>query len=152
MLPRVKPTLSRKVAEYALLGTPGSVLTVDGEGFPHSSFTWVVATEVNQLRFAADREGTTLANIERTGVASVQITLDEGQPYLAKGNVAMVSSLIQAAPFEVALIEMKILEVRDQSWIGVNVRPLKYEWAPEEHEKMLEVEQAIYAEMRDWRG
>ncbi len=152
MPPRVMPTLSKKVAEYALRGTPGLALTVDAEGFPHSSFTWVVATAVDQLRFAADHGGTTLANIERTGMASVQITLDEGQPYLAKGNVAMASLLIQSAPFKVALMEMEILEVRDQSWIGVNIRPLKYEWAPEEHEKMLEVEQEVYAEMRDWRG
>ncbi len=152
MPPRVNPTLSKKVAEYTLRGVPGMVLTVDSEGFPHSSFTWIVATSLDQLRFAADHGGTTLANIERSGIASVQITLDEGQPYLIKGNVAMASLIIQSAPFKVALMEMEILEVRDQSWSGVNVRPLTYEWAPEEHEKMLEVEQEIYAEMRDWRG
>lgn len=150
--PRVKPTLSKKVAQYALHGTRGLVLTVDTEGFPHSSFTWVVATAVDQLRFAADHGGSTLANIERTGIASVQITIDEGQPYLVKGKVTTASSLIQSAPFKVALMEMEILEVRDQSWIGVNVSPLQYEWAPEEHGRMLEVEQAVYAEMRDWGG
>lgn len=125
------------------------LLTIDDGGFPHSSFTWVVAISPEQLRFGADHAGTTLANIERSGLASVQIIVDEGQPYLIKGNVTMASLLIHSAPFEVALMEMEILEVRDQSWIGVSVRPFGYEWAPEEREKMLEVEQAIYAEMRE---
>jgi hypothetical protein len=149
---RVKPTLSRKVTEYALLGTHGLLLTIDEGGFPHSSFTWVVATSPDRLRFGADQGGMTLANIERAGLASVQIIIDEGQPYLIKGNVTMASSLIQSAPFKVALMEMEILEVRDQSWIGVSVRPFDYDWAPEEREKMLEVEQAVYAEMREWSG
>ena len=152
MSSRVKPTLSRKVTEYALFGTPGLLLTIDDEGFPHSSFTWVVATAPDRLRFGADHGGTTLANIERSGIASVQIITDEGQPYLIKGNVKMASSLIQSAPFKVALMEMEILEARDQSWIGVSVRPFVYDWAPEEREKMLEVEQAIYDEMREWSG
>ncbi|MFV1858277.1 MAG: hypothetical protein ACC647_02890 [Anaerolineales bacterium] len=149
MSSRVRPTLSHKVTEYAALGTPGLLLTIDDGGFPHSSFTWVVAISPEHLRFGADHEGTTLANIERSGLASVQIIVDEGQPYLIKGNVTMASLLIHSAPFEVALMEMEILEVRDQSWIGVSVRPFDYEWAPEKREKMLEVERAIYAEMRE---
>ncbi|MFQ5922494.1 MAG: hypothetical protein ACE5M4_06585 [Anaerolineales bacterium] len=149
MTSRVEPTLSHTVTEYASLGIPGLLLTIDSEGFPHSSFTWVVATSPDRLRFGADHGGTTLANIERSGIASVQIITDEGQPYLIKGSVIMASSLIQSAPFKVALMEMEILEVRDQSWIGVSVRPFDYDWAPEEREKMLEVEQAVYAEMRE---
>ncbi|GMR10322.1 MAG: hypothetical protein BMS9Abin28_1143 [Anaerolineae bacterium] len=152
MSSRLNPTLSRKVTEYAFLGIPGLLLTIDDEGFPHSSFTWVVATSPDRLRFGADHGGMTLANIKRAGLASVQIIVDEGQPYLIKGNVTMASLLIQSAPFEVALMEMEILEVRDQSWIGVSVRPFDYDWAPEEREKMLEVEQAVYAEMREWSG
>lgn len=152
MSSRVKPTLSHRVTEYALLGTPGLLLTIDDGGFPHSSFTWIVATSSDRLRFGADHGGTTLANIERSGIASVQIITDEGQPYLIKGNVTMASSLIQSAPFKLALMEMEIQEVRDQSWIGVSVRPFHYDWAPEEREKMLEVEQAVYAEMRGWGG
>ncbi len=125
------------------------LLTIDDEGFPHSSFTWVVAISPERLRFGADHGGATLANLERSGLASVQIIVDEGQPYLIKGSVTMASLLIQSAPFEVALMEMEILEVRDQSWIGVSVRPFDYEWAPEKRAKMLEVERAIYAEMRE---
>ena len=152
MFSRVKPTLSRKVAEYASPGSPGMLLTIDSEGYPHTAFTWIVATSHQQLRFGADQGSTTLANIERSSLASVQIILDEGQPYLIKGRVTTLSPRIKSAPFEMALMEMEITEVRDQSWIGVSVRALDYEWAPKEREKMIEVEQAVYAEMREWGG
>jgi hypothetical protein len=33
----------------------------------------------------------------------------------------------------------------------VNVSPLAYEWAPADRDRMLEMEQAVYAEMRDWQ-
>lgn len=152
MSSRVKRALSRRVAEYAARGAPGMLLTIDGEGYPHTAFTWLVATSQEQLRFGADQGGTTISNIERSGVASVQIIIEEGQPYLIKGKVAMVSPVIKSAPFEMALMELEILEVRDQSWIGVSVRALDYEWAPKEREEMLEVEQAVYAELREWGG
>ena len=128
------------------------LLTIDSEGYPHTAFTWIVATSLQQLRFGADQGSTTLANIGRSSLASVQIILDEGQPYLIKGGVTTLSPRIKSAPFEMALMEMEITEVRDQSWIGVSVRAFDYEWAPKEREKMIEVEQAVYAEMREWVG
>lgn len=89
------------------------LLTIDSEGYPHTAFTWIVATSLQQLRFGADQGSTTLANIERSSLASVQIILDEGQPYLIKGRVTTLSPLIKSAPFEMALMEMEITEVRD---------------------------------------
>lgn len=152
MSSRVNLVLSKKVAEYASPGTPGMLLTIDSEGYPHTAFTWIVATSLVQLRFGADQGSTTLANIERSSLASVQIIIDEGQPFLIKGRVTTLSPRIKSAPFEMALMEMEIIEVRDQSWIGVSVRALDYEWAPKEREKMIEVEQAVYAELREWGG
>ena len=124
------------------------LVTVDDKGYPHTSFTWVVAVAPDRLRFGADHGGTSAANLTRSGSASVQIIIDEGQPYLVKGNAGLTSAEIKSAPFRVVLAEMEITEVRDQSWIGVNVRPFAYEWAPEERENLQAVEQAIYAEMR----
>jgi len=152
MSSRVKPTLSRRVAEYAALGAPGMLLTIDGEGYAHTAFTWLVATSQEQLRFGADQGSTTIANINRSGMASVQIIIEEGQPYLIKGTVVMLSPVIRSAPFEMALMQLEIVEVRDQSWIGVSVRALDYEWAPKERQNMLQVEQAVYAELREWSG
>lgn len=150
--PRTTTTLPSRLANHVSDGMPGLLLTVDGEGYPHTAFTWVVAVALDRLRFGADDGSTTLANLERSGLASVQIINEEGQPYLVKGNASIASRLIQSAPFKIALVEMGIVEVRDQSWIGVNVSPLAYEWAPADRDKMLEMEQAVYAEMREWQG
>ena len=91
-----------------------------------------------------------MANIDRSGLAAVQIVTDEGQPYLIKGVAAIANSRIESAPFAMALAEMEILEVLDQSWIGVSVSPFDYEWAPEDQEQMLEMQNAVYKEMREW--
>ena len=91
-----------------------------------------------------------MANIDRSGLAAVQIVTDEGQPYLIKGVAVIANSRIESAPFAMALAEMEILEVLDQSWIGVSVSPFDYEWAPEDQEQMLEMQNAVYKEMREW--
>lgn len=149
---RSSKRLSYKLAEYIALGTPGQIITVDEDGYPRTSFTWVVTTAIHLLRFGADHDSTLLEDIERLGRVAVQIVTDEGQPYLIKGTARVVHDPIESAPFPMALIELDIEDVLDQSWVGVNVAPLRYEWAPERQEQMSEVEQAIYAEMREWAG
>lgn len=150
MSSRAKKLLPYKLADYVALGTPGQALTVDEEGFPQTSFTWVTTNSIHLLRFGADHGSPTFANISRSGLAAVQIVTDEGQPYLIKGMAAIANSRIESAPFAMALAEMEIVEVLDQSWIGVSVNPFDYEWAPEDQEQMLEMQQAVYTEMREW--
>jgi hypothetical protein len=147
---RAKKLLSYKLADYIALGTPGQALTVDESGFPHTSFTWVTTNSIHLLRFGVDHESPSMANIDRSGLAAVQIVTDEGQPYLIKGVAAIANSRIESAPFAMALAEMEILEVLDQSWIGVSVNPFDYEWAPEDQDEMLEIQRAVYKEMREW--
>ena len=150
MTSRAKKLLSYKLADYIALGTPGLALTVDEGGFPHTSFTWVTTNSIHLLRFGADHGSPTFANIDRSGLAAVQIITEEGQPYLINGVAAIAKSRIESAPFAMALAEMKILEVLDQSWIGVSVNPFDYEWAPEDQEQMIEMQKAVYKEMREW--
>lgn len=150
MKSRSKQLLSYKLAEYIARGTPGQLITIDEAGYPQTSYTWVVTSSLHLLRFGADQGGATLADIQRTGRATVQIVTDEGQPYLIKGAAAVVNDSIESAPFPLALIELEIQEVLDQAWVGVSVSPLHYEWAPEQREAMDELEQAVYAEMREW--
>lgn len=147
---RTSKLLSYKLAEYIARGTPGQIITVDEDSYPQTSFTWVVTTAIHLLRFGADHGSISLADIERSGRAAVQIVTDEGQPYLITGAAKVADGAIEAAPFPMALIELDIEEVQDQSWVGVNVAPFRYEWAADRHAEMMEVEQAVYAEMRDW--
>lgn len=150
MTSRAKKLLSYKLADYIAIGTPGQALTVDEGGFPQTSFTWVTTNSIHLLRFGADHGSPTMANIDRSGLAAVQIVTDEGQPYLIKGVAVIVNSRIESAPFAMALAELEILEVLDQSWVGVSVNPFDYEWAPEDQDEMLEMQRAVYKEMREW--
>jgi hypothetical protein len=147
---RSKKLLSYKLADYIALGTPGQVLTIDEQEYPHTSFTWVTTNSIHLLRFGVDHGSPTMANIDRSGNTAVQIITDEGQPYLIKGVAAIANSRIESAPFPMALAEMEILEVLDQSWIGVSVSAFNYAWAPKDQEEMLAIQQAVYTEMREW--
>jgi len=125
----------------ALLITPGA------DGFPAVAFTWAVALDATSVRFGADHGSSALANLERAGRASLQVVA--GGPVLVKGHAAPVRPSIEAARgLGIALWELFVAEVRDQSWPGVRVSPLEYEWAPEQRERMQAVEQAVLAEMR----
>lgn len=128
-------------------GRPALLLTIDEDGWPHTAFTWTLALGPAALRFAADHGSQTLANLEREQRAAVQV-IDEGLLFLVKGDTAMVKPQLAAAPFEIALMELQVATVKDQSWEGVRVRPLRYEWPDEQRQAMLAMERAVYIEMR----
>ena len=51
---------------------------------------------------------------------------------------------------KIAMWNLKVAQVKDQSYPGVSLLPLGYEWVPEEREAMLAMEEAVFAEMRAW--
>ena len=136
------PLAALREGRAALLITPGA------DGFPAVAFTWAVALDASTVRFGADHGSSALANLERAGRASLQVVAD--QPFLVKGPTAAVRASIEAArQLGIALWEMLVTGVRDQSWPGARVHPLAYEWAPEQRAQMLALEQAVFAEMRE---
>jgi hypothetical protein len=134
------------------IGCPALLLTVGVDGFPHTAYTWAVALDAVKLRFAADHGGSTMANLEREQRAALQIISRENLIFLIKGAAGSVKPQLEATPFKIALWALAVHEVKDQSWPGVTVQPLGYEWPPEQREAMLAMEQAVYAEMRTWQG
>lgn len=133
-------------------GCPAQLLTVGLDGFPHTAFTWVVALDAAHLRFAADYGSITLTNLERESRAALQIIGPDNLIFLVKGATRLVKPQIEAAPFRVAMMALVVSEVKDQSWPGVRVQPLGYEWPPDQRESMRAMEQAVYTEMRLWPG
>jgi hypothetical protein len=133
-------------------GCPALLLTIGPDGFPHTAFTWAVTREATTLRFAADHGSVTLTNLERESRAALQIISLDNLVFLVKGATRLVKPQIEAAPFRVAMMDLAVSEIKDQSWPGVRVQPLGYEWPPEQRESMLAMEQAVYAEMRSWPG
>jgi len=130
-------------------GHPALLLTAGADGFPASAFTWAAALDPLTVRFGADHGSSALANLQRQARASLQILAEEGLLFLVKGPAGPVRPSIESAhPQGMALWEMVVVEVRDQSWPGVRVRPLAYDWAPPQRERMLALERAVIAEMR----
>lgn len=152
MSQRVNPDLPPALLQVLRRGCPALLLTVDPDGFPHTAFTWTVALDAAHLRFAADHGSVTLTNLERESRAALQIISQNNLIFLVKGAARLAKPQIEAAPFRVAMMDLAISEVKDQSWPGVRVQPLGYEWPPEQRESMRAMEQAVYTEMRTWPG
>jgi hypothetical protein len=129
-------------------GLPALLLTEGSDGYPASAFTWVVALDDERVRFVADLGSATLANLEREGRASLQVLAPPDLVFLIKGRCAQVKARLASAAFPAAGMELRVAEAKDQSWPGVSVRPLAYEWAADARAKMLEMEKAVYSELR----
>jgi len=145
-----KAPLPDQLAGLLRAGAPVVVVTVGADGWGHAAMTWAVAVAPDRVRFGVDHESTTLANLERDGKASLQVIARENILALIKGPARMRRARIAAAPFPMAMWEMVVTEVKDQSWGPVVVSPLAYEWTGPQAETLRQIEQAVLAELRDW--
>jgi hypothetical protein len=151
MIGNITPTLPEKLYGYLRPGAPALMLTTGADGYPTSAYTWVVSVDNKRLRFGVDVGGSAMANLDRSGQASLQIIGPGDVSYLVKGKSRRIKERIEAsAPASIMLYEMDVMGAKDQSWTGVSTTALMYEWPPEQREAMLKMEQAVYAEMRDW--
>lgn len=152
MATRVTASLPNALLKLLKEGCPALLLTLGADGYPATAFTWVAATNARRVRFGADLGSATLDNLQRERRASLQIIGQGNLLFLIKGTAWQVKPQVDAASMKIALMQMDVTEVKDQSWPGVTVRPLAYEWLSEQRERMLAMERAIYAEMRAWKG
>jgi hypothetical protein len=142
--------LPDRLAGLLRTGAPAIVLSVGADGFAHAAMTWAVAPAPGIVRFIADHGGTTLANLVRNGTAALQIVGPDNLVALIKGPARERRARVEAAPFPMAMWEMAVAEVKDQSWGPVAVSPLTYEWRGAEAEALRGIEQAVLAELRAW--
>ena len=149
---KITPDLPDKLLAHLRAGAPALLLTTGEDGYPNVAYTWAAAPDAGRVRFGADHGSATLANLQRDGRASLQIAAPGNLVFLVKGAARTLKDRIAAAPFRIALMEMRVAEAKDQSWPGVTVAPLAYEWPADQREAMLKMEQAVYAELRDWEN
>jgi hypothetical protein len=148
---KITPNLPERLLARLRAGAPALLLTGDEAGYPNVAYTWAAAPDVGRVRFGADHGSATLANLQRDGRASLQIVAPGNLVFLVKGTARTLKDRIAAAPFRMALMELAVAEAKDQSWPGVTVAPLSYEWPADQREAMLRMEQSVYAELRDWK-
>jgi len=132
-------------------GLPVVLVTVDADGWGHTAMTWAVAVAPDRVRFGVDHGSATLANLERAGKAALQVIARDNAIALIKGRAKPVRARI-AAPFAIAMWELVPIAVKDQAWAPVTVSPLAYAWTGPKAEALRRAEEAVLAELRDWKG
>ena len=142
--------LPDRLAGVLRAGCPAVLVTVGADGWGHAAMTWAVAIAPDRVRFGVDHGSTTLANLERGGKAALQVVGPDNVLALIKGQARVRRARIDAAPFAMAMWEMAVNEVKDQSWGPVVVSPLAYTWTGPQAEALRRIEQAVVAELRDW--
>ncbi len=148
---RIAAQLPDSLLNVLKTGSPALLLTVGEDGFPNTTYTWALAINGTTIRFGADHGSATLANLRREQRASLQILGEGNLIFLIKGVTWQVKYQIEAAPFKIAMLALEVAMVKDQSWPGVSMPSLIYEWSPEQRQEMLAMERAVYAEMREWQ-
>jgi hypothetical protein len=146
------PVLPERLFRALPPGLPAVLITVDEDGFGYAVMTWAVALRPDRMRFVADHRSRTLANLLRTGKASVEIIARDNALAMVKGAVRQVRERVGAAPFGMAMWEMSVADIRDQTWEHVVVSPLTFEWVGAKADEMRCIEQAVLAELREWRS
>ena len=144
--------LSARVSGLLRAGVPALVLSVGEDGWPHAAMTWAVARAPEVVRFIVDDDSTTQRNLRRDGRASLQIVGREDVVALVKGTARERRARVAAASFPMALWELAVADVKDQSWGPVAVSPLQYEWRGPEAAALRRMEDAVLAELREWPG
>lgn len=150
MTGNITPALAEKLIGYLRPGAPALMLTTGADGYATSAYTWVIVIDAKRLRFGVDLGGSAMENLRRTGQVSIQIIGPGDICFLVKGKAHQIKERIKAAaPASIVLWEMDVVAARDQSWPGVRMAALQYEWPAEQREAMLKMERAVYAEMRE---
>ncbi len=142
--------LPERLLSYLHAGAPVLLLTTGEDGFPNTAYTWALALEARRVRFGADLGSATLANLERTGRAALQIIGPENLVFIVKGTARQVKERIASTSLRVAMMELDVAAVKDQAWPQAAVAPLAYQWKEDLRAAMQAMEQAVYAEMREW--
>ncbi|HEY5790453.1 MAG TPA: pyridoxamine 5'-phosphate oxidase family protein [Gammaproteobacteria bacterium] len=150
---KITKEMPKKLVGYLTPGAPGLLLTAGADDYPSSQYTWVVGLDDKRLRLGADQGSTAQANLTRSGQAGLVVMGPDNVTYLVKGKVRQLKERIDAAaPAAIALYELEVSGVKDQSWPGVTIPPLHYEWTADHREELLRMEQAVFDEMREHAG
>ncbi|MGH8247628.1 MAG: pyridoxamine 5'-phosphate oxidase family protein [Gammaproteobacteria bacterium] len=134
--------------EFLAQGQAGVLLTTGKDGYPNSAFTWLVATGNRTLQFVADIGSATLDNLVRESQAAIQILGAGNLTFLIKGKTRVVKPDLGSDTIRLAQVELAVESVKDQSWAGVTVAPLSFEWPEAQRQAMQKFEKAIILEMR----
>lgn len=135
-----------KALPLLVAGLPVLLLSADGRGRPHATYSWAVAAGPRRLRIAVDRGGRTSANWQRSGLAAVQVIGQGGLNLLIDGRARRLAPELACAP-AMELWQLAVRSVLDQSWPGVATSALRYRWPAGQAAPMRRFERTLYREL-----
>jgi flavin reductase (DIM6/NTAB) family NADH-FMN oxidoreductase RutF len=130
------------------VGVPALLLTVDEDNLPHTAFTFAATAHPDRIAVVVDEGSRTLANIERTSKASVQIIAPGNLVYLLKGSVRISETRLASSPAPSRRAEIALTWVKNQAWREIAVTPLTYEYSALARARLEEAAPRLFAELR----
>lgn len=125
---------------------PAVLITAGRDGLGHAVLTWAAAAAPTRIRFGVDHHTRTLANLRRSGRATLQL-IGRDLILLVKGTARQLRPQITATSLPMAVWELTVRDVRDQRFPGVVVAPLTYRWVGRRRAALRRMERAVYREL-----
>jgi hypothetical protein len=120
--------LPERAMNYLQVGRLVVMATVDERGWPDTCpISWIVALDPTILRLAISREVSTYRNVLKN--ENVMISLVGGAMTLGiRGRARILSEGMDDVPLPMAMIEVQVDEVKDDSVIGRGIEGEMIKW------------------------
>ncbi len=99
-----------------------TIATVDFEtGGPNvSAISWVLAKDESTIYFAVDQRSRIIQNLKKNQLAVINLIANEST-YSIQGEAGIKQERLSDVPLKLALVELKINEVRDVMFYGSKI-------------------------------
>jgi hypothetical protein len=99
-----------------------TIATVDFEtGGPNvSALSWIMAKDENTICFAVDNRSRIIQNINHNRLAVINLIANEST-YSIQGEAEVIREKMEEVPLKLALVQIKIQEVRDVMFYGSKI-------------------------------
>ncbi|MEH7177321.1 pyridoxamine 5'-phosphate oxidase family protein [Neobacillus vireti] len=122
MANQVEPKLIKPLFDELQKERFVTLATVDFEtGGPNvSAISWVLAKDEETIYFAVDNKSRIIQNITQNSNVVINLIANEST-YSIQGNATLKEERLQDVPLKLALVEIKIGEVRDVMFYGSKI-------------------------------
>ncbi|WLR53628.1 pyridoxamine 5'-phosphate oxidase family protein [Mesobacillus subterraneus] len=122
MANQVEPKLIKPLVDELQKERFVTLATVDHEtGGPNvSAISWVLAKDEDTVYFAVDNRSRIIENIKGNDKAVINLIANEST-YSISGTASVKQEKLEGVPLKLALVEIKISEVRDVMFYGSKI-------------------------------
>jgi uncharacterized pyridoxamine 5'-phosphate oxidase family protein len=122
MANQVEPKLIKPLVDELQKERFVTLATVDHEtGGPNvSAISWVLAKDEGTVYFAVDNRSRIIENIKSNDKAVINLIANEST-YSISGTASIKQEKLEGVPLKLALVEIKISEVRDVMFYGSKI-------------------------------